>query len=206
MAKLKVVAVKKIWILIILFGIFLIGCFPSARHSKPLRPDPDSFRGIRWGTEISMLSDMQKVEENQSSNPDSVWYTREGDTLAMGQAKLKDIFYSFWKGKFDSVWIDFEGEENFEALKKELFERFGEVFGSDEPMEKAQRGARRESSATKRVEGFYTSWGKNTEMLLSYSKDRHKGTLTINSAVIGEERRAYETQKEKEERLRERGF
>ncbi len=190
MAKLKVVAVKKIWILIILFGIFLIGCFPSARHSKPLRSDPDGFWGIKWGTEISELNDMEKSEEDQSSNPDVVWYTRKRDTLAMGQAKLKDIFYSFWMGKFDSVWIDFEGEENFEALKKELFERFGEVFGSDEPMEKAQRRARRETSATKRVEGFYAWWGRNTEMLLSYSKDRHKGTLTINSTMISEARRA----------------
>jgi hypothetical protein len=30
-------------------------------------------------------------------------------------------------GKFDSGWIDFEGDKNFEALKKELLERFGKV-------------------------------------------------------------------------------
>jgi hypothetical protein len=38
-------------------------------------------------------------------------------------------------------------------------------------------------------------WGKNTEMTLSYSRDRHQGTLNINSKKIGEERRAYEKQK-----------
>ena len=124
----------------------------------------------------------------------------------MGQANLEHIFYSFWMGRFSGVWIDFEGEENLEALRKELFGLSGEILEPEKPTGWTQRGARRESSATKRVGGFYTWWGKNTEMLLSYSKDRHKGTLTINSTIIGEERRAYETQKEKEERLKERGF
>jgi hypothetical protein len=205
MANLKVVTVKT-GILTIIFSIFLTGCFAFTRHSKPLRSDPDGFRGIRWGTEISTLNDMEKAEEGQSSNPDLVWYSRKGDTLGMGQAKLEHIFYSFWMGKFSSVWIDFEGEENLEALRKELFGLFGEALGSEGPMEKTKRGTRREPSTMKRVEGFYTWWGRNTEMLLSYSKDRHKGTLTINSTIISEERRAYEKQKENEERLKERGF
>jgi hypothetical protein len=206
MVKLKVGAIMRIKILTILFTIFLIGCFASSRPSKPLRSDPDGFRGIRWGTEISTLNDMEKVEEDQSSNSDLIWCTRTGDTLAIGQAKLKNVIYSFWMGKFDSVWIDFEGEENFEALKKELLERFGEARGSEEPMKKTQRGARREPSAIKRAEGFYAWWGRNTEMVLSYSNERHKGTLTINSRMISEERRTYEKQKEKEQRLKERGF
>jgi hypothetical protein len=206
MVKLKVGAIMRIKILTILFTIFLIGCFASSRPSKPLRSDPDGFRGIKWGTEISTLNDMEKVEKDQSSNSDLVWYTRKGDTLAIGQAKLENIFYSFWMGKFDSVWIDFEGDENFEVLKKESLERFGKVRGSEEPVEKTQRGARREPSAIKRPEGFYAWWGRNTEMVLSYSKDRHKGTLTINSTMISEERRAYEKQKEKEQKLKEMGL
>jgi hypothetical protein len=48
--------------------------------------------------------------------------------------------------------------------------------------------------------------GKNTEIWLSYSKGRHKGTLTMNSRKISEGRRDYEKEKEKEERLKERGF
>ena len=73
-------------------------------------------------------------------------------------------------------------------------------------MKKTPREARTEPSATKRAEGFYAWWGKKTEIVLSYSKDRHKGTLTINSTMISEERRAYEKEKEKEQRLKERGF
>jgi hypothetical protein len=187
---------KKVKILTIVFSIFLIGCFASARPSK-FRSEPDGFRGIRWGTEISTLKDMEKVEQNKSSNSDLVWYTRKGDTLAIGKAKLENIFYSFWMGNFESVWIDFKGDENFETLKKELFERFGKVLESEELMKKTHQEAGREPSTIKHAEEFYAWWGKNTEMSLLYSKDRHKGTLYINSRMISEERRAYEKQKEK---------
>jgi hypothetical protein len=185
---------KKVKILAILFTIFLIGCFASARSSKP-RSEPDGFRGIKWGTEISTLKDLEKVKQDKSSNSDLVWYTRKGDSLAIGGAKLENIFYSFWMGNFESVWVDFEGEENFEVLKKELFEQFGKPLKSEGMMRKIDERTDRERAGT-----FYAWWGKNTEMWLSYSKDRHKGTLTINSIRIREERKDYERQKEKEGR------
>jgi hypothetical protein len=199
MVKLKAEAMKKVKILAILFTIFLIGCFASARSSKP-RSDPYAFRGIKWGTEISTLKDLEKVEQDKSSGSDLVWYTRKGDTLAIGEAKLENIFYSFWMGNFEGVWIDFKGEGNFEALKKELFEQFGKGLESEGSMRKMGKMAGRERSPTERAGTFYAWWGKNTEMWLSYSKDRHKGTFTINSRRIGEERKDYEKQKEKERR------
>jgi len=187
---------KKVKILVILFIIFLLGCFASTRSSK-LRADLDGFRDIKWGTEISALKDMEKVEPDRSSHPDLVWYTRKGDLLAIGRAELRNIFYSFWMGTFEGVWIGFEGDENFERLKKELFERFGKVLESEELMRKMDGEAGREPSTIKQTEEFYAWWGKNMEMTLSYSKGRHQGTLSINSKQIGEERRAYEKQKRK---------
>ena len=199
--------IQRIKILTIVFGIILIGCFAPPRPSMP-RPDPEGFRDIKWGTEISTLKEMEKVEQGKSSGRDLVWYRRKGDTLAIGEAKLENIFYSFWIGNFESVWIDFEGEENFEALKKELFERFGKARGPEGSMDKMGKGAGRERSPTERAGAFYVWWGKNTDIWLSYSKDRHKGTLTMNSRKISEERRDYEKEKEKEkgERLKEKGF
>jgi hypothetical protein len=148
---------------------------------------------------------MEKVEQDKSSNSDLVWYTRKGETLAIGKTKLENIFYSFWMGNFESVWIDFKGDENFETLKKELFEQSGKVLESEELMKKTYERAWRGPSTIERADFFYGWWGKNTEMSLSYSKDRHMGTLYINSRMISEERRAYEKQKEKEKRLKERG-
>jgi hypothetical protein len=168
--------------------------------------DPDGFRDIKWGTEISTLKDMEEVERDKSSNNDLIWYTRKGDTLAIGEAKLENIFYSFWMGDFESVWIDYKGEENFKALEKELFEQFGKAHESEGSMKKMGKRAGREGSTTEHTGALYAWWGKNTDMWLSYSEDRHKGTLSINSTKISEERRDYEKQKEKEKRLKERGF
>src|SRR4030042_2758970 len=203
MLKLKVAAMKKAEILAIVFSIFLIGCFASTRSSKS-PSEPDGFRSIKWGSEISTLKDMEKMKEDNSSKSDLVWYTRKGDTLAIGKAKLGNISYSFWMGNFESVWIDFEGDENFETLKKELFERFGNVLESEELMKKMDKRVGEEPSTIGYAEQFYAWWGKKTEMTLSYSKDRHKGILYINSRMISEGRRAYEKQKEKEKRLKER--
>jgi hypothetical protein len=176
--------IRKLKIIGIVFSIFLIGCSAPVRPSKP-HPEQTGFRGIKWGTEVSSLTDMEKVEEEKSSNSDLAWYTKKEDPLTIGKAKLKGIFYGFWMGTLESVWIDFEGDENLEALKKELFEQFGKVPESVKP--------------------FY-AWGdKETEMSLSYSRDRHKGALSIISRKISEERRGHKKQKEIEERLKKRG-
>ena len=195
---------KRIKILTIVFTILLISCVASTRSSKP-RSEPDGFMGIKWGTEISTLEDMERVKQDKSSNSDLVWYIREGDALTIGNAKLENIFYFFWMGKFESVWIDFKGDENFETLKKELFKLFGKALGSEEHAKKRHEKAGIEPSKTE-LGDFYTWWGKNTDVVLSYSKDRHMGTLDFRSTIISEERGAYEKEKEKEERLRKRGF
>jgi hypothetical protein len=197
----KAILMRKVKVFTIGFSIFLIGCAGSSRFNKP-RSEPDGFGDIKWGTEISTLKDMEKVAQGKSSNMDLDWYTRKGDTLAIGNAKLENIFYSFWMGNFASVWIDFKGDENFEALKKELFQRYGKALESEELMKKMDKGAR-EPSTIGHAEQFYAWWGKNADMSLSYSKDRRTGTLCINSRMMAEERRAYEKQKEK--RLKEGG-
>jgi hypothetical protein len=103
-------------------------------------------------------------------------------------------------GKLESVWIDFRGDENFETLKKELFERFGKVLEAEELLRKTDKDGWRERSTTKQAGEFYGWWGNVTEMALSYSKDRHKGTLCVNSRMMREERRAYGKERDKEKR------
>jgi hypothetical protein len=197
---------KKIKALTFVFCIFFVGCLASKQYSKP-RSEIDGFRGIKWGAEVATLEGMEKVEQDKSSNRDIVWYTRKGETLTFGKAKLENIFYSFWMESFESVWMDFKGEENFQALKQEVFERFGKVLESGELLKKTEKEALMERSTMRQGEEEFYFWdGKQTEMWLSYSKSRHKGTLSINSKKINEERRSYEKQKEKEERSREKRF
>jgi len=200
----KRVWIRKVKIFTIGFVILLVGCAGFGRYHKP-RPEPDGFGDIKWGTEISALKDMERVAEGKSSDVDLAWYTRKGDALIIGKAKLEKIFYSFWMGNFEGVWIDFKGDENFEALKKELFERYGKALESEELMKNMQKGRETEPSSIAHAEQFYAWWGKNADMSLSYSKKRYTGTLCINSRKITEDRRAYEKEKEREKRLREGG-
>jgi len=196
---------KKIKALTCVFCIFFVGCLASTQYSKP-RSELDGFRGIKWGAEVATLEDMEKLEQDKSPNRDIVWYTRKGETLTFGKAKLENIFYSFWMGNFESVWMDFKGEENFQALKQEVFERFGKVLESGELLKKTEKEALMERSTMRYGEEEFYFWdGKQMEMWLSYSKSRHKGTLSINSKKINEERRAYEKEKEKEERFKGKG-
>lgn len=196
---------KKVNILIILFTLFLIGCHGFIRSSKP-RLEPNGFRDIKWGTEISTLKGMEKVEQGKSSHSGTVWYERKGDELAMGKGKFENIFYSFWMGNFESVWIDIKGKKNFEAVKEELFKQFGKSLELDERMKNVDNIEGREQPATHHDGELYSWWGKNADMLLIYSKEDDKGTLTISSRKVSEERSAYEEQREKEERLKGRGF
>lgn len=194
---------NRVIVLIVASSIFWIGCAGSNRNTKS-RPEPDGFRGIRWGTEISTLGDMEKIEQEKSSDSESAWYLRKNDVLAIGKARIENIFYSFWMGNFESVWIDFKGEENFETLKKELFERFGKTRESGaENIDKEARSAR---LPTEGAGAFYAWWGQKTDIFLSYSRERHKGTLTMSSKKVREERKEYEKEKEKERRMKERGF
>ena len=196
---------KKLKILTFLFLILFMGC-ASTRYTKPLS-ELDGFRGIKWGAGVTTLEGMEKLEQDKTSNRDIVWYRRKGETLTFGNVKVEDIFYSFWMGGFESVWIDFRGEENFEALKKELFERFGKVLESGELVKRTEKEALVERSTMRQGEEEFYFWdGEQMEMWLSYSKSRQKGTLSINSKKISEERRDYDKQKEKEERFRERKF
>ena len=196
---------KKPELLTFLFCILLVGC-ASTQYSKP-RSEIDGFRGIKWGAEVETLEGMEKLERDKSSNPDIVWYARKGEKLTFGNVKVENIFYSFWMGNFESVWMDFKGEENFQVLKQEVFERFGKVLESGELLKKTEKEALIERSTMRQGEEEFYFWdGKQMEMWLSYSKDRQKGSLSINSRKISEERRDYEKRKEKEERFREKRF
>ncbi len=192
---------KKMKALTVIFSILLASC-SATRYTKP-RVELDGFRGIQWGAEVTTLVGLQKVEKGKSANPDIDWYTRKGEVLTFGKAKVESVLYTFWMGTFESVWIDFKGDENFEALKQGLFEQFGKVLESGELLSRAESEALIERSPMRSgKEEFYLWDGKKTEMWLSYSKDLHKGTFSINSKKISEERRDYQKQKEKEERRR----
>ncbi len=94
----------------------------------------------------------------------TIYYTRKGDHLRMGEARIDGIEYVFWRGKFAEARITATGPENFDRLKKSLFERYGAV---DKPF----RGA-------------YSWDGNVTQIALRYDDRTQTWLLRIASTKI----------------------
>jgi hypothetical protein len=84
---------------------------------------PNGFHGITWGAPLSGLSGMVVADDSGQVK----YYRRTGEPLNLGEAELKRISYGFYKGKFYSVLIEFEGRANFEKAKTHLLATYGET-------------------------------------------------------------------------------
>ena len=151
---------------------FVTGIFACTQKSAPgFKPnsEPDGFAGIKWATEFSEVkSDM--IESRSISNPTEpdvkikIFYTKKGDNLRMGECQPDKIEYGFWKGKFAEVRITASGPENFDHLKKVLFEKYG-------PLDKPLQGA-------------YSWFGSVTQIFLRVDESANTSLLTIASTKI----------------------
>jgi hypothetical protein len=153
-------------ILTVVVGIF--GCAQRTTSGFKPNAEPDGFAGIKWGTEFSEVkSDM--VESRSISDPAEpdvkikIYYTPQADNLKMGEAQLDKIEYVFWRGKFAEVRINVTGPENFNHLKKFLFEKYGTVDKS---------------------RGVYFWDGSVTQIALRYDEPTKPSLLTIASTKI----------------------
>jgi len=173
-------------ILGIVLGLLLIGNFAFAKDSN-FKPgsEPDGFRGIKWGQDISTVPGLKYLETDKASGGVQR-YARERDELRVGGAELETINYDFWRGKFSGVWIDTKGSANSYGLEDAVFEKFGKGYQSNEYIEK------------------YSWFGETTRMMLEYNEISENGRLYMWAKVINDQREAYDKQKAKEGA--ERGF
>jgi len=157
------------WSIILALVIVIFGCTQKSTSTFKPNSEPDGFGGIKWGTEFSEVkSDM--VESRSIANPTDpdvkikIYYTKKGDNLKMGEAHLDKIEYAFWKGKFSEVQITAAELENFDHLKKFLFEKYG--------------------TAEKSTQGLYPWTGPITRIALRYDESTKTSLLTISSTTI----------------------
>jgi hypothetical protein len=157
------------WSVILAFVVGIFGCTQKSTSGFKPNSEPDGFAGIKWGTEFSQVnSDM--VESRSVINPTEpdvkikIYYTKKGDNLKMGEAPIDKIDYGFFRGKFAEVQITATGPENFNHLKKVLFEKYGTV---DKP-----------------VQGLYPWNGSVTRIALRYDEATKTSSLTISSTKI----------------------
>ena len=159
------------WCVVLLFIPVISGC--DQKSTAGFKPDsePDGFAGIKWEKEFPEAN-AGMVESQVISNPAKpsekikVFYTRTGDDLKIGEARLEKREYGFWRGKFTDVRMIIAGPENFERVKKYLFETYGSV---DKP-----------------VEGAYRWRGNVTEITLRDGGSARANVLTIASRNLAQ--------------------
>lgn len=141
--------------------------------------EPGGFRGINWGTDISTLDDMLFIRDDPSYGGMKV-YKRKNDTLKIGEANVKSIEYTFWRGKFSHVAIEAVGYNNWLALKDACEAKFGKPI-SNPYIEQ------------------YVWHGETTDIYLKYNDTNEKSILYVSSVQFIKEKQKYQKEKAKSE-------
>ncbi|MGA7579236.1 MAG: hypothetical protein ACLQUW_08975 [Desulfobaccales bacterium] len=139
--------------------------------------EPDGFRGIKWGTDISILRGMELVEDDGLDK----FYKNKEDNMMIGAAQLSEIIYVFWDGKFASILIQTNGQKNYGHLKDACFEKFG-------------KGMRTDADQRSDIE-YYIWEGAMTGIDLKYEKVKDVGSLYIFSLDVKRKQATWGKQK-----------
>lgn len=137
------------------YVVFLFIVFTSL-ISYAYENEPDGFRGIKWGTDISEMKDMVVYGKLHDSTQ---MYERQNDEMQIGDAKIEHIFYLFWNNKLSTVMIVTKESANYFALREAVFAKFG-------------RGAQKNQFIKD-----YKWHGSITKILLNYNQFTERGDL-----------------------------
>ena len=155
---------KRIISLLVLIMLFMALPIAAVEVSSEFKPgsEPDGFRGIKWGTDISTLRGM---ELRKDDGPEK-YYQKKDDNMTLGASQLSEITYGFKDGKFESLIIHTKGYVNYGHLKDACFEKFG-------------KGWRTEADERLDIQSF--AWfGDITWVSLKYEKIKDEGVLRFS--------------------------
>ena len=93
--------------------------------------EPDGFNEIKWNTGINEIKEKMKMRFHGVQNKLDM-YVIENDNLLVGDVRVSNIGYGFFKNRFTKVDIVVRDLESYEKLKREVFDRFGEAKETDE--------------------------------------------------------------------------
>ena len=137
--------------------------------------EPDGFRGIKWGTNISELSEMGLIEDDGESK----FYVRKNDKMQIGDADLELIAYVFYKDRLYGVMVKYSSSLNFSKLKETLFQVYGSGRRPNPFMEE------------------YHWYGSSVLIGLDFNEIWEKGSISYFYKPIVEEKEGDEKEKAK---------
>lgn len=111
----------------LLLTILLFLLLPA--HSLAFSRDADSFRGIKFASDFSLVKDqMVQITKNKPTNgdnPDKKAYYRSNDTTPINGVAVEKIIYSFYKNKFYSAVFLLMGKNNCLDVTRAAITAFG---------------------------------------------------------------------------------
>lgn len=141
-----------------------LGAVPALAYQN----EPIGFRGINWGTPVEGAIADLTLEHTEG---DTTRYSRAGDQMTIGEAKLRSVWYEFAKGRFSSGVVMSE-----EGSNRAMIAAFRAQFG---------QGFKRN-----RFIDDYLWSGAQTNIFLSCSSVRRTCMAQVSSSVLDAEDRA----------------
>jgi len=149
--------------------------------------EPDGFRELNWGDPPTI--DMV-YHGKSKNNENTLWYIKRftippKEKLQIGQVKLKNIYYLFYKTRFMCVHIELnKKDEDYNSLIDILTLKFGKgkeqgLFGRIGTLLDDETAEMQWSGDTTRIT-LYSRWGDESS----------KGRLEIKSIQIFDQRKA----------------
>jgi len=121
---------------------------------SPAASEPDGFRGVKWAAGVASISGINQI----AGEGDVALYEKSDDQLQMGEVRLDQVIYGFYKGRF------YMGMVYFPAAG---FERMGQMLT-------AQLGqpAKPDNTSSKQI------WdGENVSVLLTLGENSDQARL-----------------------------
>jgi hypothetical protein len=129
---------------------------------------PDGFMGMRWGTDIRTLEDLDYLFRTGVNHNGLQIYDKLVDIKSIGDIEIENIEYSFFGNRFAGVIISVLGKSNFEALKSACRKKFGDWNGRDD------------------FSHIFFWRRHNTIILLKYNASLKEGMLLVGSRAVYE--------------------
>lgn len=129
---------------------------------------PNGFMGMRWGTDIRTLEDLDYLFRTGVNHNGLQIYDKLVDIKSIEDIEIENIEYSFLGNRFAGVIISVLGQSNFQALKSACRKKFGDWNGGDD------------------FRHIFFWRRQNAIILLKYNVSLREGMLLVGSRAVYE--------------------
>ncbi len=93
---------------------------------SPAAGEPDGFRGIKWGADVSSVSGLSQI----AADGNLLLYEKRDDRLQMGEVTLQQVIYGFYKGRFYMGMVYFPAVD-FKRIEEMVTRQLGQPANPD---------------------------------------------------------------------------